>query len=189
MKGVVFTEFFDLVEESFSLEVADRIIQKSNLENDGAYTAVGIYDYCEMVSLVTHLGEETGLSVPDLLRTFGRHLFTRFHAGYPSFFEGVATAIEFLHKIENVIHVEVRKLYPDAELPTFEYEYVTPDEMHMVYRSAVPLPNLRMVSWKGASRILATSMTLPARIWMLIAVPRRGPSSRRRRNPCPMSTS
>ena len=138
MKGVVFTEFFDLVEESFSLEVADRIIQKSNLENDGAYTAVGIYDYCEMVSLVTHLGEETGLSVPDLLRTFGRHLFTRFHAGYPSFFEGVATAIEFLHKIENVINVEVRKLYPDAELPTFEYEYVTPDEMHMVYRSARP---------------------------------------------------
>jgi hypothetical protein len=138
MKGVVFTEFFDLVEESFSLEVADKIIQKSKLENDGAYTAVGTYDYCEMVTLVTHLAEETDLPVPELLRIFGRHLFTRFHAGYPVFFEGVETAIDFLHKIENVIHVEVRKLYPDAELPTFEYEHVAPDEMRMVYRSARP---------------------------------------------------
>lgn len=29
-------------------------------------------------------------------------------------------AFQFLKNIENYIHVEVRKLYPDAELPTFE---------------------------------------------------------------------
>ena len=37
------------------------------------------------------------------------------------FFEGVGTAGEMLTKIDDHIHVEVKKLYPDAELPKFEH--------------------------------------------------------------------
>ncbi len=44
--------------------------------------------------------------------------------------------------VESYVHVEVRKLYPDAELPYFECE--APDEKHMVmtYRSTRPLADL-----------------------------------------------
>jgi hypothetical protein len=35
-----------------------------------------------------------------------------------------------LKTIDNHIHVEVRKLYPDAELPVFEYQQ--PDEDHLI---------------------------------------------------------
>jgi hypothetical protein len=33
MKGIVFTEFLDLVEDKFGLEVLDKIITQSNLES------------------------------------------------------------------------------------------------------------------------------------------------------------
>src|SRR6266540_2882152 len=120
MKGMIFTEFLEMVEDHFSPEVADRIIEACHLPSGGAYTAVGTYDHHEMVQLVTELSRESGIAVPALLHLFGKHLFGRFVANYPQFFEGIDSAFDFLEKIHSYIHVEVRKLYPDAELPSFE---------------------------------------------------------------------
>ena len=142
MKGIVFTELLEMVEETFSPEVANRIIEASDLPSGGAYTAVGTYDHREMVRLVTTLGKETGIAVPDLLQAFGRHLFGRFVAGYPRLFTGVDSAFSFLASIEGYIHVEVRKLYPDAELPTFECDGSVPGRLTILYRSARPFADL-----------------------------------------------
>ena len=116
MKGVVFTEFLEMVEERFSPETADRIIEASNLSTDGAYTAVGTYDYEELAQLVNHLSAETGIAAAELLRSFGHRLFQHFHRGYNTFFDGIDSSFDFLKKVESYIHVEVRKLYHDAEI-------------------------------------------------------------------------
>lgn len=142
MKGMVFTEFLEMVEERFSPAIADRIIEHSDLESGGAYTAVGTYDHSEMIQLVSHLSTETGIAVPDLLRTFGQQLFARFVGSYPQFFAGVQSTFDFLTNIEGYIHVEVRKLYPDADLPTFEYDTSEPGRLTMVYRSSRPFAAL-----------------------------------------------
>jgi hypothetical protein len=71
---------------------------------------------------VVALSAETGVPVADLVRAFGKHLFGRFALAYPRFFQGISSSFQFLSGIESVIHAEVRKLYPDAELPTFEVE-------------------------------------------------------------------
>jgi len=134
MKGIIFTEFLEMVEDQFSPEVADRIIEACALPSGGAYTAVGTYDHREMVQLVTELSKATGIAVPDLLRSFGRHLFGRFVATYPRFFDGVDSAFTFLENLEGYIHVEVHKLYPDAELPSFVCT-AEPGQLTMVYRS------------------------------------------------------
>ena len=42
MKGVVFTEFADMVEAQFGLTTADAVMAKS--ASDGVYTSVGDYD-------------------------------------------------------------------------------------------------------------------------------------------------
>lgn len=135
MKGVVFTEFLEMVEDKFSPDLADRIIEAADLPNGGAYTAVGTYPHAEMGKLVIALSKETGAKVPDLLKTYGRHLFGRFLAGCPQFFAGLTDSFSFLKTIENVVHVEVRKLYPDAELPGFETVAIGPDRLQMIYRS------------------------------------------------------
>lgn len=135
MKGVVFTEFLEMVEDKFSPDLADRIIAAADVPNGGAYTAVGTYPHAEMGKLVIALSKETGAKVPDLLKAYGRHLFGRFATGYPQFFEGLSDSFSFLKTIDQVVHVEVRKLYPDAELPGFEAVEAGPGRLQMTYRS------------------------------------------------------
>lgn len=142
MRGIVFTEFLDLVEEKFSPDMADTIIEASDLPSKGAYTSLGTYDHSEMLQLVTHLSQKTNIPVPALLRTFGEHLFTRFSEGYPVFFEGISHAFEFLKNLDGYIHVEVRKLYPDAELPKFDYETPSENTLVMIYSSSRPFGDL-----------------------------------------------
>ena len=120
MKGMVFTEFLDMVESKFSADMVDDMIDDSQLPSGGAYTAVGTYDHSELVQMVGALSLRSGVPVPTLIHTFGLHLFGRFHALYPAFFNGTSSALDFLEGIETVIHTEVRKLYPDAQLPRFD---------------------------------------------------------------------
>ena len=142
MKGVVFTEFLEMVEDRFGLETVDRIIEAAELPGGGAYTAVGTYDHVEMLRLATALSQVLGVPQPDLVKAFGRHLFERFSVGYPRMFAGVTSAFAFLQSIERHIHVEVQKLYPDAELPSFSYEEASPERLVMLYQSRRPFADL-----------------------------------------------
>jgi len=149
MKGMVFTEFMEMVEARFSADMLDDIIDDADLPHGGAYTAVGTYDHTEMVRLVVALSQRTGAPVPDLIRAFGHHLFQRFHVLYPHFFEGMANVQDFLFTIEGVIHVEVLKLYPDAQLPRFECTRCGPS-LEMVYHSPRHFDDLALGLIEGA---------------------------------------
>lgn len=135
MKGVVFTEFLDFVAARFGEDMVDDIIDASDLPSGGAYTAVGTYSHAEMASLGGALAARSGLPIPALLRDFGEHLSARFAKHYPAFFSRSSELFDFLESIEGHIHVEVRKLYPDAELPSFTIESRAPDRLVMLYRS------------------------------------------------------
>ena len=142
MRGIVFTEFLDLVEDKFSAEMVDTIIESSDLPSNGTYTSLGTYDHEEMIQLVSNLSKETDIPIPALIHTFGEHLFTQFNTGFPVFFEGITHAFDFLKNLEDYIHVEVRKLYPDAELPRFEYQTPSDDQLVMIYTSSRPFGDL-----------------------------------------------
>lgn len=136
MKGVVFTSFLEMVEDAHGLDMVDTLIEKSELPSGGAYTAVGTYDHTEIVNLVVTLSQETQTEVPVLLKGFGTHLFGILIKSYPQFGEGTTSSLELLESIENYIHVEVRKLYPDAELPSFECSRPGPNQLQMIYESS-----------------------------------------------------
>jgi hypothetical protein len=149
MKGLIFTEFLEMVEAKFSPDMLDRILETADLPSGGAYTAVGTYDHAEMVELVTCLSRETGISAHDLVRAFGTYLFERFHQTFPMYFEGVRSTFDFLRHVQDYIHVEVCKLYPDAELPSFAHETPAPDRFVLVYRSSRPFSVLAEGLIKG----------------------------------------
>jgi hypothetical protein len=142
LKGLVFTEFLEMVDARFSLETSERILEMSDLPSGGIYTSVGTYDFQEMASLVVNLSRETGIPAPDLLQAFGRHLFARFLELFPNFFEGIDSAFDFLSRINGYVHIEVKKLYPDAELPLFDCEREGADRLVMTYRSSRDIPDL-----------------------------------------------
>ncbi|NRD21852.1 heme NO-binding domain-containing protein [Winogradskyella litoriviva] len=136
MKGIVFTEFLELVEDKFGLEMVDRIISSSELASDGVYTAVGTYSFSEMLQLLQHLSENTGISIDNLLLVYAEHFFSVIEKSYPGLLATYKDPIEMISSIENHIHVEVRKIYPDAELPTFEVIEKTDDHLVMDYTSS-----------------------------------------------------
>ena len=160
MKGVVFTELLDMVEDVFSADLVDDVIADVDLPHGGAYTAVGTYPHAEAVALVGALSARTGLGADELLVTFGRHLFGRFHALYPVFFAGVTSSFDFLASIDDVIHVEVLKLYPDAELPRFEVRERDGDRMVLVYRSPRRMGDLAVGLIDGCAQHFGDTITV-----------------------------
>lgn len=149
MKGVVFREFIDFVEDAAGDAVLDTMIERAAPASGGAYAATGRYDWREMVDMVVALSDLTGTPVPDLVEVFGAHLFGRFVALYPEFFDDVCDSFDFLSRIEAQIHVEVLKLYPDAELPTIDTRRRGPDEMSVRYTSCRPFGNLAIGLIRG----------------------------------------
>ncbi len=142
MKGIVFTEFLEMVEGEFGFEVVDKITSLTQLHDQGAYTAVGNYPHGDMLAMIGKLSETVGLEPRDLTYTFGRYLFRTFAREYTSFFKDITTSKEFLSGIETVIHSEVRKLYPEAQLPQFECEVDSNGSLIMDYTSPRPFADL-----------------------------------------------
>jgi len=135
MKGIVFSEFTEMVEEKFSVEMLDEIIMESDLPSGGAYTTVGTYDHNEIIQLVSKLSEKTDIEVDELVFTFGLHLARRFSIKFTDFFNEASHLFDFMKSLDNHIHVEVLKLYPDAELPKFTFDDSDPECLIMEYTS------------------------------------------------------
>lgn len=142
MKGVVFTEFLEMVESEFGFVVVDKITSLPELKDHGAYTSVGNYPHGDMIAMIGKLSEMVDLEAGDLVRAFGRYLFRSFTKTNGEFFEGVTDAFAFLYGIETVIHTEVRKLHDDAELPQFECERIGDKVLVMEYQSKRPFSDL-----------------------------------------------
>lgn len=119
MKGRVFTELFEHVESRYGIDVVDDIIDAAKLPHDGVYTSTGSYPFEEMVSLITALVAATGQSLPALLEPFGTHCFESWVSYAPQYFSRDRSLFDILEGIDEFHEIEVRKLYPDAELPSF----------------------------------------------------------------------
>lgn len=152
MLGVVYTTFIDMVEERFSADVADELLDNPNLQHGGVYTAVGQYDHGDMIRMVVHLSELSEIAVDDLVKAFGEYLFHRLAERYPAVLSGREGLLDFLEVIETSVHTQVRKLYPQAELPMFECSRDSADQLTMHYVSRRPFVNLALGLIEGCSQ-------------------------------------
>lgn len=136
MKGIVFTEFLELVESKYGLGVVNQIIEESDLESKGAYTSIGTYKFSEMLALLTNLSNLTQITINDLLYVYGLHFFDVLFKNYAEIFETYSNPIQLLSSIEKHIHIQVRKIYPEAELPRFEIKEMKENKLEMIYYSS-----------------------------------------------------
>ena len=112
------------------------------MATDGAYTSVGTYDHAELLQLVVKLSESADVPVGTLVHAFGKHLFKKFTDGNPQMFERLHNSVDVLSNVDGFIHVEVRKLYPDAELPKFDFEQIEDKKWVLTYKSTRPFADL-----------------------------------------------
>jgi len=153
MKGLVFTTFYFYCEDRYGADLLDDIIEDANLANKGAFTSVGTYPFEDMVALITALVKRTGQSLPEVLEDFGRFCFSKWVSYVPAHFEN-KDLFDILAGADEFHETEVRKLYPDAELPSFIVE--SRDECLLVLRyfSCKPLADLATGVIKGAAQHL-----------------------------------
>jgi predicted hydrocarbon binding protein len=133
MKGIVFNLLNEMVEEKFGLEVWDALLLETDLE--GIYVATNTYPDSELFDLVGAAEAASGIPARELVHTFGEYMVPSFAKRYPVFFEGQENLKSFLLTVDQVVHVEVRKLYPEAGLPEFKYEDPGDSKLTMLYRS------------------------------------------------------
>ncbi|MFT6658738.1 heme NO-binding domain-containing protein [Maritalea sp.] len=150
MKGIVFTEFLQFVENQHGIEIVDAIIDLADLPSGGAYTSVATYDHSEIVSLVAALSTKTQIATPEIIDTFGQYLGTQFAIKFPQFFEECADFLTFMSAVDSHIHVEVHKLYPDAQLPKIVVLSSDPKKTIVRYRSPRGMHNLAEGLIKGS---------------------------------------
>lgn len=151
MRGIVFTEFLDFVDQAAGPEMTEKMLDSCDLASGGAYTSVGSYDHGEILKMVTFLNQATGQEVKDMVFAFGKHMFGVLADSHSRILGDEVSIINFLEGIESHIHTEVRKLYPDAELPKFETKRLAEDHLIMDYESTRPFADLAHGMIEGAS--------------------------------------
>lgn len=128
MKGIVFNLLEEAVSSEFGEATWDRLLDDAGLE--GAYTSLGSYDDAEVFRLVEVASVALGIPPEDVLRWFGRRAMPLLIRRYPQFFSTHTTARSFLLTLNSLIHPEVRKLYPGASPPVFDFD--TSDHHNLV---------------------------------------------------------
>lgn len=135
MQGIIFTALSDMVIEKLGMPVWDQLLDDADLPSQGAYTSGGRYDDAELLTLVGLLSARTGIAAPDLVRSFGEYLFAKLYASLPESLHNCYELRQFLLAIEHTIHKEVKRVYPDSYLPSFQYDDSNANQLTMQYRS------------------------------------------------------
>lgn len=149
MKGIVFNLLETVVSEEEGAAAWDEALRDSGV--DGAFSSLGTYDHSELHALAEALAPRLGMSPDEVVRWFGRRALRKLAAIYPKLFLPHASLLPFLETLNAVIHPEVRKLYPGAEVPVFDYRVAGPDRMVMGYNSS------RGLCWFGHGLIEGAS--------------------------------
>jgi hypothetical protein len=152
VRGFIFTEFVELIEQQFGEELADRLLDSTSLASGGAYTAVDNYDHEELVRLVAKLSDLVDVPVADLLQSFGVQLFEFLARSHSTVMTNIGDPFDLFDQLESHIHAEVRKLYPNAEVPFFDTERTDSQSMRLSYRSSRAMPDLAEGLIMGACR-------------------------------------
>ena len=134
MKGIVFNLLEIVIGDAYGEQTWDAVLARAGL--DGAYTSLGSYSDSHFEKLLAAASQLLDRPTEEITRWFGRQALPVLAQQYPQLFTPHSGTRSFLLTLNDVIHPEVRKLYPGADVPTFDFDASQPDRLVMGYRSA-----------------------------------------------------
>jgi hypothetical protein len=117
MKGIVFNLLEDVTTATQGEDAWDELLADANLH--GAYTSLGSYPDEHFFQLIASASGRQGRPLEHVIRSFGRSAIPLLANAYPEFFAPHQTTKHFLGTLNEIIHPEVRKIYPGADVPDF----------------------------------------------------------------------
>jgi hypothetical protein len=135
MKGIVFNLLEEVVRAEYGEDTWDDLLDRAGL--DGTYTSLGGYPDSDLMKLVAAASTALDLPPDAVVRWFGRKAIPLLRDRYPGFFAPHTSTRSLLLTLNSIIHPEVRKVYPGADVPICELDSLVDDDtMLMGYRSS-----------------------------------------------------
>ena len=152
MKGLIFSHLLQFVEKEYSEDTKTKMLsQAGNTSANGVYQEGDSYPYEEIFLLVGNLSAVTNVSMAKTFEHFGEYLFIQLAKAFSQFFDEDETLFSFLQKLEDHIHMAVRKKFPGANLPGFDFEPIDDSNLKMIYKSERAMSDFGIGMIKGAA--------------------------------------
>jgi hypothetical protein len=165
MKGILFNLAEEVVSQAHGEDTWDDVLEHAGLE--GSYTSLGSYPDQHLTRILAAAGQLLGVDQQTMLRNVAERAIPLLAERYPQFFAAHDDARAFVLTLNDIIHPEVRKLYPGADVPTFRYELVSADALVLGYESARRLCSLAQGFLSGAAAHYGQTITIEQRACML----------------------
>ena len=150
MKGLIFNLLEAVVTQAHGEDTWDALLDSAQL--DGVYTSLGNYPDEQITALVLAAAHALKLSPNEVLRWFGQEAMAVMVERYPAFFVAHSSTRPFVLSLNSVIHPEVRKMCPGADVPVFDFDTAPDGSLLMGYQSARKLCALAQGFVEGAGR-------------------------------------
>jgi hypothetical protein len=150
VKGIVFNLLEQAVSRDYGEDTWDDLLSAAGLV--GAYTSLGSYPDDHLGRLVGAASGALRLPPQDVIRWFGREAMPALAQAYPAFFSPHADTRSFLLTLNDIIHPEVRKLYPGADVPEFDFDPLPDGGLRMGYDSHRKMCSFAEGLIEGAAR-------------------------------------
>lgn len=135
LKGIIFLKLEEFVDATFGEFAWDEILLESQPASEGAYTANTLYEDTEFFLLFETICKRHNLDPKAAQFSFGQWVFSKLLAISPSDIHATKDTFGFLRAVNDVIHIEVMKIHPDALLPEFEFLSENENTLVMQYIS------------------------------------------------------
>ncbi|NMP32089.1 hypothetical protein HII17_10965 [Thalassotalea sp. M1531] len=135
MKGAIFCGYAEFIEQNHGLMTWLEIIDKSELATSSSFIATELYDDNILVELLTITSDILGVTVSEILTSFGKILFPKLMEAAKHHVDKCDNIFDFLDHVENVIHIEVKKADPLAYTPSLILDKISNNKLLLKYTS------------------------------------------------------
>ena len=135
MKGVIFNIFEEFIDDHFGEGSFDELVVKSLGNENEVFVSPLTYPDEKFFVILGKAIESKKLDMDSTLKKFGRYMFIKLAKKYPIFVDPYDHPKDFIKTINDVIHVEVRKIFLDSEPPIFHFLEDSGNKMIIQYES------------------------------------------------------
>lgn len=159
MKGVIFKAFEQFVVHGWGEEFYEQLVDATPAAGAGAFVGPGTYPDEVLVAMLTTAAQRLDLPLDVALRQFGRFAFAQLARSLPGCLDGHRHPLTLLRVVDTIIHVEVKKLHPEAAIPRVLVDAHGGDDATLRYESPRRLCPLLLGLVEGAGNAFGYEIT------------------------------
>ncbi|MBQ4875749.1 heme NO-binding domain-containing protein [Pseudoalteromonas luteoviolacea] len=136
MKGHIFMLLEEFVTEVASEEVLYDAFEDCSFDTNTAFVRTENYPDEHLIELVDIVINKIGITLAQAHFSFGKWLYPRLSGLLPKHFTDYTHPAYVLQQLDDLHHIELKKLYLDALPPKFQYNTLSLFEAQLIYTSS-----------------------------------------------------